>query len=445
MSQKELPMDWPEAKSGAPVVATTPEQARLKRPVRNQVEMILRDLDSLIAEDHLVRAIWEFIKSLDLSAFYASIKSVSDAPGRPASDPRVLLALWVYATADGVGSARRLDSLCHEHDAYRWLCGGVPVDYHLLADFRVCHREALDGLLTEIIATMIHNNLVSLKQVAQDGTRVRAAAGASSFHRQAGLERCLKEAEEQVKRLSEERDRPDPEVNLRERSARERAARERMERVQAALRELPAVQAAKDRQRRMRSKTKKITEARVSTTDAKIRVMKMPDGGFRPACNVQFATDVGSGVIVGAAVVNDGTDARQAEPMLNQIEERCGIKPESYLIDGGFAQRDTIISLTKRHVEVYAPVQTSRGTTSGQEPAGPQPDDTPEMTAWRQRMETDQAKDIYKLRAATAEWTNAQARYHGLASFTVRGLDKALSLVLLVAIAHNLMRWVALA
>jgi transposase len=447
MSQKELPIDLPQAKTILQVVATKPEQARLKRPVRNQVEMILRDLDSLISEDHPVRAIWDLIKGLDLSAFYGLIKAVADAPGRPASDPQVLLALWIYATVDGVGSARRLGRLCHEHDVYRWLCGGVPVDYHLLADFRVCHQEALDKLLTEIIASMMHNKLVTLKQVAQDGTRVRASAGAGSFHRVDSLERCLVEAEEQVKRLAEERDHPDPEVSLQERAARERAARERTERVQAALRELPVVQAAKEHQLRTRSKAErtKVTEARVSTTDAKARVMKMPDGGFRPACNVQFATDVGSGVIVGTSVVNDGTDAGQAEIMVTQIEQRSGVQPESYLIDGGFAQRDTITKLTKRQIEVYAPARSPHKAINGRKPGSPQSDDNPEMIAWRQRMETDQAKYIYKRRAATAEWTNAQVRFHGLTRFTVRGLDKVLSLVLLVTIAHNLLRWVALA
>ncbi len=447
MNQKGLPINLPEAKPKTRLVTTTAEQARLRRPVRNQMEMILRDLDSLVSEEHPIRGIWEFIQGLDLAAFYISIRAVADAPGRPASDPQVLLALWVYATVDGVGSARRLDRLCHEHDAYRWLRGGVPVDYHILADFRTSHQGALDKLLTEIIASMMNNKLVTIKQVAQDGTRVRAGAGAGSFHRKDNLEQCLVEAEEQVKRLAEERDHPDPEVSLRERAARERAARERTERVQAALRELPAIQAAKEHQRRTKSKVEreKISEARVSTTDAKARVMKMPDGGYRPAYNVQFATDVDSGVIVGVSVGNEGNDAGQAETMVTQVEQRNGIQPESYLIDGGYAQRDTITTLTQRHIEVYAPVRPPRTTTSGRQRSSPRRDDSAEVIAWRQRMETEGAKEHYKLRAATAEWTNAQVRFHGLTKFTVRGLNNVLSLVLLAAIAHNLLRWLALA
>jgi transposase len=447
MEQTKLPIDIPDVNTIPRLVATLPGQARLRRPVRNQIEMILRDLDSLVSEDHPVRAIWEYLQGLNLSAFYSSIRSVLDAPGRPASDPQVLLALWVYATVDGIGSARRLDRLCKEHDVYRWLCGGVPVDYHILADFRTSHQAALDKLLTEIIATMMNQKLVTLKQVAQDGTRVRAAAGGGSFHRKDSLEQCLLEAEEQVKKLSEERDHPDPEVSLRERTARERAARERTERVQAALRELPAVQAAKERQQRTKSKAEriKINEARVSTTDPEVRVMKMPDGGYRPAYNVQFATDVGSGVIVGASVVNEGSDAGQAETMEAQVKKRSGVHPEAYLIDGGYAQRDTITTLTQRQIEVYAPVRPPRTTTSGRERSSPRRDDSPEVIAWRQRMETEESKERYKLRAATAEWANAQVRCHGLTRFIVRGLSNALSVVLLTAIAHNLLRWMAVA
>ena len=447
MSQTEITLDVAKAMPSERLTPMIPAQARLRRPVRNQVEMILRDLDSLIPEAHPVRSIWEFLQGLDLAAFYSSIKVALDVPGRPASDPEVLLALWIYATVEGVGSARRLDKLCREHDAYKWLCGGVPVNYHTLADFRVTHQEALEKLLTEIIATMMHQKLVTLNKVAQDGVKVRTGAGASSFHRGDSLEKCLAEAEEQVKRLAEEREHPDPGVSLREQSAQERAARERSERIQAALRELPAVEAAKEKQQRTKSKAErsKITKARVSTTDPEARVMKMPDGGYRPAYNVQLASDVDSGAIVGVAVVNQGNDWGQGEVMETQVAQRTGSHPEAYLIDGGYAQRDTITELTQHQVTVYAPVRPPRTTTSGREQKSPRNDDSKEVEAWRQRMETEEAKSIYRLRAATAEWANAQVRQHGLSRFTVRGLSKVLTVVLITVIAHNLMRWLVLA
>lgn len=445
MGQRPLPMDLPERQEVVSELPTRTEGARVRRPVRNQVEMMLRDLDSLLPEDHPVRAVWAFLDRLDLSAFYASIKAAADRAGRPASDPRVLLALWVYGTTEGVGSARQLDRLCREHDAYRWLCGGVPVDYHLLSDFRVTHQEALDGLLTEIVGTLMANSLVTLKQVAQDGVRVRAGAGAGSFHRRSHLEQCLAEAEQQVKRLAQAGEHPDPSVSRREQAARERAVNERADRLQQALRQMADVQAAKERQERTlaKSKRKKITEARVSTTDPEARVMKMPDGGWRPAYNVQLATDVDSGVIVGAAVVNQGNDSGQAPPMEEQVVKRSGVHPHAYLVDGGYAQREDVTTLEGRQVTVYAPVRPPRTATSGRQLSSPRSDDSPAVVAWRQRMETEEAKSVYKRRAATAEWANAQVRHHGLLSFTVRGLHKVLSMVLLVVIAHNILRGLA--
>jgi transposase len=447
MNQTELPLNVEKAKPGDQPNLVIPDDIRINRPVRNQVEMLLRDLDSQVPEDHPARIIWEFLQGLDLSAFYRSIKVTIDVPGRPAIDPEVLLALWLYATIEGVGSARRLDRLCQEHDVYRWFCGRVPVNYHTLSDFRVTNQAALEKLLTEIIATMMHQKLVTLKRVAQDGTKIRASAGTGSFHQNDTLEKCLTEAEEQVKRLAEEREHPDPAVSLRERSARERAARERKERIQAALKELPAIQAIKDKQQRTKRKAErgKITKARVSTTDSEARVMKMPDGGYRPAYNVQLATDVDSGVIVGVDVINQGNDSGQGEKMETQVVERTETHPQSYLFDGGYAQRDTITTLTTRHVTVYAPVRPPRTTTSGRERNSPRNDDSKEVLSWRERMETEEAKCIYKLRAATAEWSNAQVRCHGLGKLTVRGLAKTLNSVLMAAIAHNLLRWSVLA
>lgn len=445
MSQAILPMDTAEA--SGPVVArpVRREDARVRRAVRNQVEMMARDLDSLVAEDHPVRAIWAFLEGVDLAAFYQLIKVTVDSVGRPASDPQVLLALWIYATAQGVGSARELDRLCQEHDAYRWLRGGVPVDYHMLADFRVTHREAVDSLLTTILGTLVANHLVTLQQVAQDGVKVRAGAGAGSFHRRSHLEECLSQAAEQVSQLSGEPGRSA--TSRRQQAARERAARERVERIKKALDQMASIEAAKKRQQRTQTKSrrKKVTEARVSTTDPEAAVMKMADGGWRPAYNVQLATDVGSGVIVGVAVINQGNDAGQAPPMEEQVAERSGVHPEAYLVDGGFAQRDDIATLAGRQVTVYAPVRPPRTTTSGRQSSTPRNDDQPAVIAWRLRMETEAAKSLYRMRAATAEWANAQLRHHGLVSFTVRGLEKALSVVLLTVVTHNILRGIALA
>ena len=421
---------------------TGPREARVVRPMRHQLEWVAVDLESQLAQDHPARSIWGFVEKLDLSAFYAPIKAVVDRPGRPTTDPQVLLALWLLATVEGIGSARRLARLCEEHDGYRWIRGHVPINYHMLSDFRVAHQEALDDLLTQVVGSLMASGAVRLERVAQDGMRVRASAGAASFRGEQGLETCLKEARAQVKRLAQEREHPDPGVTRRERSARERAARERQERVEEALSYLPQAQAKKERQLQTKptAKRSKVTKARVSTTDSQASVMKMPDGGFRPAYNVELATDSANGVIVGVAVTSEGTDAGQAAPMEEQLVRRTGQHPDSYLMDGGFATREDITALEQRDVTVYAPVKLPRNKPE-EERYDPRYGDGPDVVRWRQRMSTDEAKAIYRQRASVAEWTNAQVRLHGVSQFNVRGVAKVTSVMLLVAVAHNLLRW----
>ncbi len=434
--------ELPPTEERAPAPPTRPEEARVLRPERQQLQWLARNLDEMLAEDHSVRAIWGLLESLDLSAFYGSIKATLDRPGRSTTDPQVLLALWLLGTVEGIGSARKLDRLCQEHDAYRWLCGGVPINYHMLSDFRVAHQGALDELLTQIVASLTVAGAVTLERVAQDGMRVRASAGASSFRRQETLEKHLEEAQSQVERLAQEREHPDPGVSQRERAARQRAARERVEQ---ALEYLPQAQAAKERQQQTLATAKKakVTAPRVSSTDPEARVMKMPDGGFRPAYNVELATDQANGVIVGVAVIREGTDAGQALPMEEQVMERTGQHPEAYLMDGGFATREDITALEERDVTVYAPVRLPRNKPE-EERYQPRYGDSPQVVRWRERMATEEAKVVYKQRGSTAEWANAQVSQHGVSRFTVRGVAKLTSVMLLVAVGHNLLRWAAL-
>ena len=407
-------------------------RARVQRAYRDQVEMQVLALDALLADDHAARLVWEYVEGLDLTPLYEEIRAVEGWAGRDAIDPKILLALWLYATLDGVGSAREVDRLCKAHVAYRWICGGVSVNYHTLSDFRTAHAAFLDELLTQSVATLMHQGLVTLKRVAQDGMRVRASAGASSFRRRKTLESCQAEAREQVNSLREELEADPSAENRRREASRRRAARERSERIQRALAELPEVEAKK----KPRDKDK----ARVSTTDPEARVMKMADGGFRPAHNVQFATDTESQVITGVAVVNSGSDQGQMSPMVEQHKERYARAPDEMLVDGGFAKHDDIekVSSPENGTTVYAPVQKPR--KKDRDPYVPRPGDSETIAAWRQRMGTDEAKEIYKERASTAECVNAIARNRGLRQFLVRGLAKVRAVALWYALAHNLMR-----
>jgi transposase len=422
-------------------VATPPDDApsggrpRLRRAERDQIVMRCVALDGLLPEDHRARIVWQYVEGLDLTPLYQKILAVEGGKGRTPADPRILLGLWLYATVEGVGSARGLARLCEEHVAYQWLAGDVPMNYHTLADFRTAHPELLDGLLTKSVATLMEQDLVDLNRVAQDGMRVRASAGASSFRRRPTLERCLQQAEEQVARLRAEVEADPARGHAQQQQAQARAARERAERIQRALERLPELEAKK--------KPAEKDQARASTTDPDATVMKMADGGFRPAFNVQFATDTASKVIVGVDVITSGSDAGQMPPMVQQIEERHEQVPDEMLVDGGFAKHEDIETVSKPEgTTVYAPVPKSRNPEIDEH--APHRRDTPVITEWRQRMATPEAQAIYKERAATAELANAQARNRGLWQFRVRGLTKVKTMALWYALAHNLMRAVAL-
>lgn len=423
--------------------------ARVLEPNRSQVELRAVDLESLLAPDHAARLVWGYVERQDLRALYGAIKARGSAPGRRAIDPRVLFALWLYATLDGVGSGREIARLSQEHDAYRWICGGVNVNYHALNDFRANNEALLDELLTNNVAALAAIGVVSLARVAHDGVRVRANAGAASFKRRERLGKQLKLARELVQQLKEGAKTDPGQASRREQAARERAAHERQRRIELALAQLPEIEAAK------RRNGGKAEQARASTTDAQARVMKMADGGFRPAYNVQFASDCASQVVVGVDVSTAGSDMGQLAPMVEQVQQRLGRAPAQWLADGGFPAHEQIDAVAGK-TELYAPVPKPRkgkddGGKDDEEPPAPgsefapKDEDSPAVAQWRARMGSDAAREIYKDRAATAECVNAQARNRGLQRLPMRGLLKARSVALLHALAHNLMRTIRLA
>ena len=410
--------------------------ARGLMPNRAQLELRAGNLESLLPEGHRARLVWAYVLQADLSPMYAGIKAVEGGSGRTPIAPEILFALWLYATVDGVGSARAIARLMQDHDAYRWICGGVQVNYHTLSDFRADHGDPLDGLLTDSVAALLAAKAVKLKRVAQDGMRVRASAGAAAFRRRGTLEQHLEEAREQVATLKQQIDADPAALSRRQQAARTRAAREREEKVRNALARLPELEHIKVKQ------GKQPADARACTTDAEATVMKMGDGGFRPAYNAQLATDTEAQVIVGVAVVTVGSDMAQLEPMVEQVTDRCGRRPEEWLVDGGFLAHDQLEAVADP-TTVYAPVPKPKDSAT--DPYAPKPKDREAVAEWRQRMGTDEAKCIYKDRAATAECVHALARNRGLNQFRVRGTAKVRCVLLLHALAHNLLRTFALA
>ena len=426
------PGDVAEQSSGTP---------RLRVPQRDQVEFRWASLDELLEPEHSARAIWAAVCDLDLGQWLGQIRAVEGNVGRNATDPRLLVALWVQATLDGIGSAREVERLCTKHLAYQWLCGGVTVNHHSLSDFR--GDERWDDLLTQIVAALMAEDLVTMQRVAQDGMRVRASAGKASFRRRGSLEKCLDEARQQIETLKQLADESPNELSKRQRAARERAARERAERIKAAIRHCDQVQ--EQRNATAKKSGRKPTKARASTTDPEARVMQFSDGGYRPGYNVQYSTDTETGVIVGVDVTNSGSDQDQLPPMLDQIRGRHARVPEEALVDGGFASLETIDEAAEAGCTVYAPLKDEhKQLRAGKDPYAKKKGDSVAVAAWRERMGTATAKAVYKLRAQTAEWVNAVSRNWGFRQMPVRGQPKCRTNALLYAVTHNLFQSIKL-
>jgi len=405
-------------------------EPRLRLAVRDQIVMHWEAVDDLISEDHRARMVWAYVEGLDLSPLLEKFAAVEGAVGRAGTDPRILLTLWLYATIEGIGNARELDRLCELHAAYKWICGGVSLNYHTLSDFRVQHGAFLDELLTRSVAALLKSGVVELKRVAQDGLRVRASAGSSSFRRRPTLERLLEEARQQVEALKAELDGDRAAAHQRQKAARQRAAEERAKRVEEALEELAKIEAKKP--------AGKVQEARASTTDPQARRMKMACGGFRPAYNLQLVTDTATQIVVGVDLINVGSDKGQMRPMHEQLQKRYGRTPQEYLADGDFMVVEDIEHLEKQGTTVYTPPRKRSG--SKEDPPAPVRGESAVLQKWRQRMVDPIGKLIYRQRAASIECVNAQARNHGLQHFPVRGPAKAKVTGLWHALAHNLMR-----
>ena len=413
------------------------EPPRLRRPDRAQVLLEPVCLEERLAADHAARSVWSVVERLDLSKFQDAVQARGHTPGRAATDPKLLIALWLLATIESIGSARRLEQLCQEHDAYRWLCGGVSVNHHTLSDFRVGHEKALDDLFAQLVAALVEHGVVKAERLSQDSLRTRAAAGTSSFRREQSLRRLLAQARAHVEAVKKQADEL-PADAARQAAARQRAARERVERIEAALAVLPELQAIKEHPT---GKPSKQREPRVSTTDPEARRMKLSHGAVAPAYNVQFGVDTASRAIVGMEVINTGNDQNQSEPMRQQVERRTGRKVKEHLFDGGFIKKESIQRAEASSVAIYAPLPAGRNGLPCTHSRG----DAPGVTSWRQRMTTPAGREIYKQRAATVETVNAEIKtYRGLNRFTVRGLNKVRCVTLWSVLAYNLVHFASI-
>lgn len=414
------------------------DHARVSRPERMQVEMQFFALDQLLEADHRARLIWAYVESLDLEPFYAKIRVSAVQAGRSAIAPEILLALWLLATTDGVGSARELERRTEQHIAYRWVCGGVSVNYHTLSDFRGQNAEALEKILVDSITALISKELLPLTTVAQDGMRVRAGAGKSSFRRKPKLQELQKLAQEHLEKLKRESESEGERQagQAQRNAAKVRAAEDRSRRLAEALKQHSEL--SERREKRTKGSGE---ETRVSTTDPDARNLKMANGGFNPAFNVQFATDGATRIIVAVEVSNEGTDGGALAPMQEKVAQVYGKRPEHVLVDSAYATKDGVTSVEDAGSKVVSTVPRAEQLTKhGKNPHERQSGDTDAYATFRQRMNEQRYQDLYKMRPSIAEYPNAICRNRGLQQFNVRGKLKAKAVVLLQVLAYNLTR-----
>ena len=481
-------------------------EARIRFVNRKQTFLREVDVERLVGEDHEARAIWELLGNIDLSKYYEGIKAVEGVAGCPATDPRVLISLWIYSYSKGISSAREISRLCEYDPGYQWLTGMEEINYHSLSDFRVEHAEALDGLFRDVLGVLSGEGLVSLERVMQDGTKVKANCGSDTFRREDTIIEHLKMAEEQVRVMEEK---SEEEISDRVAKARERAVRERKQKLELATKELEKIREGK------RNKEEK-EEARVSMTDPEARIMKESNGGYGPGYNLQIETESKNKIIVGAKLTQSRSDYVELADGAETVEKNTGEAPKQVVVDAGFVSRENIVEMGERGIDLIAPIpdgqsksimqlerrgvevefypdkfrydETSEtmtcpagkilkyegtekipGRTNYSYRAGasdcegcalkekccPQNNgrgravvrsvDHPAVIAFVEKMKTEEAKAIYKKRAEVAEFPNAWIKSKiGLRQFRLRGLMKAAIEALWACVTYNIQQWIRL-
>jgi transposase len=418
-------------------------QARIKEANREQMCMEVLDYDQLIAEDHTARIIVKFVEQFNLVEFYTDIKSVPGIAGRSATDPKLLLSLWLYATLEGVGSARLLEKLCEQDNVFRWICGGVRVNYHTLSDFRCKNGEKLDQLLTDIISTFISKRIVKLKSLLIDGTKIKASAGKKSFKNKKRLNKIKKETRFYIEKLRKELD-EDPAAGNKRREAAKLSAKEKIQaKVEAALVELPKVEAAKELAKKKVKKGTEVKEAKVSVSDPDARLMKFANKSVQAGYNCQIVMEPEDFIIVGIEISQQRNDTGQLKGMIEQVESRYKSRPDRVLVDNGYQVKQDIIDLAEHEkpVLVYSPLPKKKKNikqSSLDKRINKEANYPPSLKAFYQRMENKVSQQYYKLRSRI-ETFNGILHNRMPKGFQLRGKEKVKSELLLQVIAHNIM------
>jgi len=317
--------------------------ARYEPIDRQQVVLEALDVEALIASEHPARNLWELLGRMDLSRFAIGLKSVEGHAGRNAWEPRLLIALWIYAYSRGLSSAREIERQCAHEPAFRWLTGLKIVNHHTLSDFRVEHGEALQNLFIQVLGVMSVEKLITLERVTVDGTKVRAHVNKKTFSRAHKIRAHLKAARQHVEALQQEE--AEQEQRGRNAAARRRAARERVEHLEAALEEVERLQREK--------KCERDKPRQASTSDPDAQFMRTSDHGLSPSYNVQLVTDARHKLIVDVEVSKQPSDSFHLLPALERVKERLGNYPQQAVADGDYTKRAAVVGAAQRAIDYY--------------------------------------------------------------------------------------------
>ncbi len=485
----------------------SPRVVKVKPINRAQLMMATVKVEELVAADHKVRAIWELAGRLDLSRFQEGKRSVEGAAGRACWDPQLLVSIWVYAYSEGISSAREIERLMEWEPGLQWLTGLEVVNHHTLSDFRVDHQKALDDLFVQMLGILEAEGLLSLERVMHDGTKVRAQAGGDSLRREKTVREHLERARAVVEQMGDPRQ--EEGSRSRREAARERAARERTARLEQAVEQLQQLQESQKTEAEKRETRVSVTEpeARVMkhgdggygpsynvqiSTDAQEKLIvgvgvsqsasdypelrgaiarveenlgKAPkemvvDGGYVSRDNIVGAMEK-SVALVGPAEESQGRSraALQAAGIAPEFGPAAFIWEEATnTLRCPAGQGLVYVRQSQKHGNKYYQYQATGGVCQRCRyqpqccPQKPQPGRTvsrrqepPEVTAFRQKMQTEPAKQIYRQRGAVAEFPNAWIKDKlGLRKFRVRGLAKAGLEALWACLTYNVMQWIRL-
>lgn len=477
-------------------------EARKRFRAINRRQLMMRpvDVEKLVEESHPVRAIWVMVCQLDWSRFEEDVKVVEGGKGRSSWDPRLLAALWIYAYSEGVNSARELSRMCSHEPGCQWLTGMEEVNHHTLSDFRVKDKEAQDELFKQVLGVLSAEGLTDLKRVMQDGTKIRAQASGNSFRREDTLREHLKLAQEQIEALGS----PDSEeVSQRVMKAKKRAAQEKKQRLEHALEELKKLEperadwekAARVSQTDPEARVMKqpdggfapsynvqiCTEASnkiivgVDTTQAgtdydelvggidavEANMGQMPeqmvvDGGYIKNANIEEAAARGIDLIGPVAESNPEASLKQR-----------GVSPDFYPDKFFYDESSDTFTCPAEKSLTFQRSSRREGRIEHQYrakaadcnhcafrdqccPKGSprmiiRKQDSEAVQAFRAKMQTAEAKQIYRCRAGVAETPNAWIKAaFGLRQFRLRGLRKAGMEAVWACLTYNILQWARL-